>query len=141
MFESDKYIGIKHITNGDSFDGCDCLGLIRLFYREHGWSEDFWDNGEPVTVETIHDKDNWTRLFRYLNKNMKRVINPENLEYGDVVVFDVDGDLHLGIYIQDGLVLAMSVPVAEGKTKSVLYHRRMWSHAYKRGYRRCSNCQ
>ena len=136
MFDSDQYIGIRHITNGDTFDGCDCLGLVRLFYKEHKWGLTFKDKGAPVTAEHIHDKENWDRLFRYLNRKMKRVASSDQLEFGDVVVFNVDGDLHLGIYQQEGMVLTMSVPVVEGKTKSVLYHRRIWEKAFKRGYRR-----
>ena len=148
MFDSDRYIGIKHITGGDTFDGCDCLGLVRLFYKEHGWPEEFWDGGEPVTHENAHGKKAWNRLLRYFNRRLKKINNPDFLEFGDVVLFNVDGDLHLGIYMQEDLILAMAVPVDEGKTKSVLYHKRVWKQAFKKGYRmwkgrdkRCKNFQ
>ena len=135
-FDSDRFIGIVHKTNGDTFESCDCLGLVRLFYKEHGWTLDFWDGGEPITNETAHSKKAWDRLYRYLNKNMKRVKKPDQLEYGAVVLFNIDGDMHMGLYVGDGMLLAMAVPCKEGVTKSVLYHRRVWSVAYKRGYNR-----
>ena len=64
-FDSDKYIGIVHRTNGDTFDACDCLGLVRLFYREQGWPLTFWDNGEPITKDNFNTGKSWKRLFRY----------------------------------------------------------------------------
>ena len=45
-----KYIGIPHYFNTSSFRKCDCLGLIKLFYREHGWPQTF-DDGLPIESE------------------------------------------------------------------------------------------
>lgn len=133
-FDSDKYIGIVHRTNGDTFDACDCLGLVRLFYREQGWPLTFWDNGEPITKDNFNTGKSWKRLFRYLNENMDMTKDADSLQYGAVVVFVVNGDMHLGVYVGHGMVLAMAVPVKEGKSTSTLYHKRVWKLAFKRGY-------
>lgn len=50
MEDINKYVGIPHYFNQDSFDGCDCIGLCRLFYKEHGWKQDFKD-GKPITKD------------------------------------------------------------------------------------------
>lgn len=133
--QSDKFIGIPYVLNGKGYDGVDCLGLCRLFYKEHGWKQTFWDGGELLTHDSIGDAHNWGRLMKYLNKHMKRVYI-DDLQYGDIIVFNVRGDAHLGIYIQDDLVLAQMVPCIEGETSSVLYHKHVWELGFKKAYRR-----
>ncbi|BAL84691.1 hypothetical protein SELR_pSRC400400 (plasmid) [Selenomonas ruminantium subsp. lactilytica TAM6421] len=136
-FDTDKYIGIVHRTNGDTFKECDCVGLARLFYRENGWPETFWDDGEPITHENFNTGATWKRLLRYLNGHMEKTKDINSLRYGACVVFVVNGDMHLGVYVGKGMVLAMAVPVKEGKSTSTLYHKRVWALAFKRGYNRC----
>ncbi len=142
MLDTDKFIGIPHVFNGHDFDGCDCIGLCRLFYKEQGWPQRFWDNKEAITEENKSDKENWLRLYKYLGRHFKRVRKPEEMEDGGVVVFNINGDLHLGIYAGRGNILAMEVPVIYGKTRSTLYHSDMWQRAFVRGYnRKCKHSQ
>ena len=129
----DKFIGIRHLFNGDNYDGADCIGLCRLFYKEHGWKQDFKD-GKEVTKDW--QRKDRSRLFRYLSRNFKEIKAPELLEYGDVVVFNVNGDYHLGIYLSYGEILAMQVPVIEGETISTIYHKEIWEKAFKAGFKR-----
>lgn len=133
MENIDKYIGIVHRFNGDTFDGCDCIGLCRLFYREHGWSPKF-DDGKPVTHDW--EKKDSLRLVRYLQKNFTMTRDVGELQFGDILLFDIAGDSHLGIYLQYGDILAMQVPVDEGKTTSTIYHRHYWKPGFKAGFRR-----
>lgn len=130
---TDKYIGIKHLFNGDNFDGADCIGLCRLFYKEHGWKQDFKD-GNPVTREWQTNDPG--RLFRYLKRNFVETEKPEELTYGDIVLFKINGDYHLGIYLEYGKVLAMEVPYAEGKTMSTIYRSHFWRPFFVRGFKR-----
>lgn len=35
--ELDKYVGVKHKFNGDTFGGADCIGLCRLFFYSNAF--------------------------------------------------------------------------------------------------------
>lgn len=128
-----KYIGIPHYFNTSSFEKCDCLGLIKLFYREHGWPQTF-DDGLPI--ESEEDPSGWHRLIRYLNDNFNKVTDIASLQYGDVVIFSINECVHLGIYLEYGRMLAMQVPVCYGQTTSTIYRRQWWQGYFKAAYRR-----
>ena len=130
----DKFIGIPHHFGESSFDGCDCIGLVRLFYAEHGWSQNF-DDGLPVDKDTYMTAPVWRRLFRYLHMNFNEVAVPD---YGDVVLFRINDCEHLGVIIDKyGRLLSMTVPEQEGITTSRVYHRSMWKNVEHRVWRRC----
>lgn len=133
MENVDRYIGIPHKFNGRSFDGCDCIGLCALFYGEHGWAQNFSD-GNEITQDW--EKRDPMRLARYLEKNFTRVKTVDELCFGDVLLFNVCGDSHLGIYLEYGGILAMQVPVEEGKTTSTIYHKDVWYNGFKAGFKR-----
>ena len=126
-----KYIGIPYKYNSDGYGGTDCLGLCRLFYREHGWKQTFRD-GKPQG--SLRQGGQGFRLARYLTKFFTR-IKEDELKYGDILIFNVLGDPHLGIYIANGDILAMQVPCNE-TSRSMIYHKRFWSRAFVGAYRR-----
>ena len=117
-----KFVGIPHYFGESSFGKCDCLGLCRLFYREHGYKE-------------RKSFGAWRRLYTYLLTHMDRVSH-ETLQYGDLVVFQIEGEVHLGIYLSYGKLLTMQIPVKFGKTTSTIYHRDWWSRYFKYAFRR-----
>lgn len=133
MENINEYIGIVHKFNGQNFGGCDCLGLCRLFYREHKWNPS-WDDGKPITRDW--EKKDPLRLARYLNRHFDMTRNPDKLSFGDILLFNVCGDAHLGIYLEYGDILAMQVPCVEGETTSTIYHRHYWEQGFKAGFRR-----
>lgn len=126
----DRFIGIKHKFNGRDFDGADCIGLCQLFYRAFGYRQN-WDDGKTIGADWRKQYD---RLFRYLEKNFRSTKNPRELRFGDAVLFDVDGDYHLGLYLEYGKVLAMQVPCHEGVSQSTIYHKDDWEPAFVRGF-------
>ena len=134
MENIDKFIGIPHYFNQDSFEGCDCLGLCRLFYKEHGWKQTFCD-GKEITKKW-QEKNGNIRLFRYFKKNFKETDDITSLDYGDIVLFKVSGDYHFGIYLQYGKVLAMEVPVVYGKTTSSIFHKKLWELGFVTAFKR-----
>lgn len=136
MEDINKYVGIPHYFGESSFDGCDCIGLVRLFYREHGWPQTFTDGKpEEVTKENFAEPRMWRRLYEYLLKNFQRV-DYDDLRFGDVVVMKFDKDEHLGIYLEYGKVLGMEVPTVYGKSESTIYTRAWWTPSFKYGFRR-----
>ena len=99
MKNTNKFIGIPYAFNKSSFDSADCLGLCKLFYREHNWSETF-DDGKEITQEWY--KKEPYRLLRYLVKNFDKTKDINKLSYGDIIYFNVDSEGHIGIYIGYG---------------------------------------
>ena len=130
----DKYVGIPHYFGESSFAKCDCIGLCRLFYREHGWMH-IEDGGEEPNQDNFSDLKYWRRLYAFCVNNMNKV-DYDNLQYGDFVIFKVEGDLHTGIYLEYGKLLSMQIPTVYGKTTSTVYHRRWWTPFFKYAFRR-----
>ena len=128
----DKFVGIKHKFNGRDFDGTDCIGLCQLFYKHHKFKQS-WDDGKPVPPDWQKYK---YRLLLYLNKHFKKTNNVNSLEFGDVVLFNVDGDPHLGIWLEYGRILAMQVPCLEGVSQSTIYPKHFWLNAFVCGFKR-----
>lgn len=137
MENINKYIGIPHYFGESSFNKCDCIGLCRLFYREHGWKDTF-DDGKPVKKEHFSDVGVWRRLYKYCLTKMDRVEYDE-LDFGDFVIFQIEGDLHTGIYLGYGDLLSMQVPTVYGETISTVYHRSWWTPFFKYSFRRRDN--
>ena len=132
-----KYIGIPYLFAGHSFDGADCIGLARLFYHEHHYLPELYD-GE-------FEKDWWkkdkNRMVRWLVKNMTKV-DIENVEYGDFMYFNINGEGHCGIYVGNGKMLSTfppSTPQWDGSIlpdESMLIPRRIWSKGIRACFRR-----
>lgn len=133
----EKYIGIPHKFNGDTFEGCDCIGLVRLIYKTEGWNLPLWDGKQPITQENYSSLESWKRLLFYLRQRMTETKNIEKLEPGAVVMFNINHGLHLGVYIGNGDMLAMQVPCIEGRTRSTIYRKKIWKQAFRRGFNRC----
>ena len=125
-------IGLRHKFNGRDRNGVDCIGLCQLFYREHGYRQS-WGDGKPIPSDWQKYK---YRLLLYLSKHFTPTDDPEALTYGDVLLFDVDGDYHLGIFLEYGKILAMQVPCLEGVSQSTVYPKMFWLPAFVKGYRR-----
>lgn len=132
MINPNKYIGITHQFGQSSWESCDCIGLVKLFYNTEGFKE-------PIDDNMPMDKEEYAktpyRLLRYFLKNMDRVKDHNDLQYGDVVVFRVGGELHTAVYIGYGKVLAMAVPVVYGFTKSTIYKQNYWLSCFVSGFR------
>lgn len=95
-----KYLKIPYLHRGCSFEGCDCLGLVRLFYKEEmgillkdtEYEED-WYSAEPRRI-----------IQNYKYWNFKKVADSPQI--GDVLLIAEDEyPKHLGVVCQDGYFL------------------------------------
>lgn len=128
----EKFIGIPYKFLGTDFTGVDCIGLCQLFYFEHNLPIIFRDGREI--------KKDWYltepyRLARWLITNFDKIENQNDLEYGDVVLFEINGEGHTGIYIGDAKVLT----ILEFFKKSMIIHLKKGNVLYRNGFRKRVN--
>lgn len=134
MEDITKYLGLKYgfdKTKGQYH----CADICRMWYKDHGYTHCFDDGKkDPVSCEDFH-KNHQMRLLRYLLKYFNKVRDANDLQHGDVVVFNVDGDLHTGIYLQNGQILAMQVPCITNESLSAVFKRSYWQPLFYCGFR------
>ena len=131
------YIGIPYEFAGHTKDGADCIGLVRLFYRDNKWKPEIYDG----SFEHDWYKREPLRMVKWFMRNMRKVRDVHELTYGDVVYFHLNGEGHCGIYLEYGKVL-MTFPngeqwdTSEYPSSSFVSHRDFWGHGFKIGFRR-----
>lgn len=132
MEDLTKYIGLPYgFTDGKYH----CVDLCRLFYHDHGFIEDFDDHKPmPISLDDFNQHHK-LRLLKYLIRNFDRSDNEDDAEYGDIVLFDILGDMHTGIYLEDGQILAMQVPCND-QAISTIYKHKFWRYAFKYVFKR-----
>jgi cell wall-associated NlpC family hydrolase len=94
-----KFIGIPFEYGGASFQGCDCFGLIQLYWREELGKE------FPIRLKKRYSKNDEQATFE--NVISARVVDfIDEPEPHDIVAFFYkDKYVHLGLYMGDGKVL------------------------------------
>ena len=87
-----RFIGIPWKEGGCSFDGCDCYGLVRLWYMAtKGLDIGFHMNGIEGYMKTTNLQ--WTEVEK------------GNEREGDVIVCEENGGLHCMLVIRKGSAL------------------------------------
>ena len=99
----DKFIGIPYKFLGTDFNGADCIGLCQLFFYEHGIMLE-WRDGKPID-KNWYEKEPY-RLVRWLHVHFDK-IKYDELKYGDVVLFEINGEGHTGICVGNHKVLTI----------------------------------
>lgn len=101
MSAIEKYLGIPYKSKGRDFSGCDCWGLVVLFYKNEFNvdlpSYDRW----YVDVENLEVLD-------YTVTNNRATLYEEVKEpkYGDIVLFRIKGYVvHCGIVLNNNMFL------------------------------------
>lgn len=96
-----KYLQIPHLHLGRDFKGCDCLGLVRLFYKEefnitlpdYTDYEENWHLKDALLITKSYKKCGFTRV-------------KDSPRYGDVLLLRESGYLkHLGVVVKDSCFL------------------------------------
>ena len=123
-----KFIGIPYEFLGTDFTGVDCIGLCQLFYFQHGIPLIFRD-GRPITKDWYLTEP--YRMVRWFLAYFQKIEDIVDLQYGDVVIFEINGESHTGIYIDDFKVLT----VLELFKKSMIIRLRKQNILYRCGFR------
>lgn len=128
MVSFNKYVGIPFKEKGQDWDGCDCWGLVRLFYRT--------EYGVILTDLTTYYKDTSDKInigqAAEIEKHNARLT--DSPKEGDVILFRFFGyPMHVGIYINDQKMLHVMKgidAIIERHDKSPWKHRKLGVYVY-----------
>lgn len=123
-----KYVGIPFKERGQDWDGCDCFGLVRLFYKtEYGVIL----TDLTTQYQSTSDKENIKKAAEIEKKNARLTNTPKE---GDVILFHFYGyPMHVGIYIDNQRMLHVMKgidAVIEKHTKNYWQHRKLGVFTY-----------
>jgi len=93
-----RYIGIKYVSKGTDFNGVDCYGLCKLFYKNE------FQKDLPDYSEHYQDAENSNEATATVNYGIKewKEVDKDEPELGDIIVFKILGlPTHVGIYLTD----------------------------------------
>jgi cell wall-associated NlpC family hydrolase len=109
MVDLKKFVGIPYGFNCETYESADCVGLVKLFYEEHGYNLSKYDR---PTSEDWFVKDKF-KVVKYLLKHFDKTRDIDNLSYGDLLVVEINGESHLFIYLGYDKVLTTYPKVSE----------------------------
>ncbi|MFZ2967916.1 MAG: NlpC/P60 family protein [Sulfuricurvum sp.] len=97
-----EFVGIPFADGEQSFDGANCYGLVRLFYREQLGIEI-----PDLRVHSDHSNRVWATYLKEISEHWHNVDEPEKY---DVIAMAQDVNHprivnHVGVYLGDGKVL------------------------------------
>lgn len=124
----EKFVGLPFKFLGTDKTGVDCIGLCQYFLCSHGIEIEFRD-GRPIEKDWFLTEP--YRLIKWLFHNFDKVDNMYDLQYGDIVLFEINGESHTGIYIDNGKVLT----ILEVFKKSMIMHLKARNMFYRCGFR------
>lgn len=100
----DRFVGIPYKFLGIDYDGVDCIGLCQLFYFEHGICLE-WRDGREIEQDWYVKEP--FRLVRFLHLHFNKLKNMDDMKYGDIALFEINGEGHTGVYVGNGKVLTI----------------------------------
>ena len=124
-----KYIGIPYKFLGTDFDGVDCIGLCHLFMNDYQGINITWRDGRTISKDWYVTEP--FRLARWLCTYFNKVKDMNNLRFGDIVLFEINGESHTGVYVGDMKVLT----ILEVFKKSMIIHLKKQNAFYQCGFR------
>jgi cell wall-associated NlpC family hydrolase len=103
----DQFIGIPWKFNGRDKEGLDCVGMCAYIYDYFGWKQT-WTDGKPI--EEGWYKTQPLRMLLWLRRNFIPTKDRNLLKTGDIILFKISGEHHLGIYEKYGQFLTIMPP-------------------------------
>jgi NlpC/P60 family. len=82
------------------------------------------------------------RLIRYLAKHLDSTRDASELSFGDVCYFCINGEGHVGIYLEYGKILSTFPPDCQQwdgsilPDRSMVLHKSMWFKGFSAGFKR-----
>lgn len=119
-----NFVGIVYDLKNNSFEGADCIGIVDLFYKCHGWKSDLMKYYPKEIHWNLLD---FIKIIKYLKRNFTIINNPAFVEYGDIVLFKRDTTYHLGIADDNLGLLTQSFPSVSFLTTSKVYMFIEWA--------------
>lgn len=85
-----RFVGIPYLRGGRDFSGCDCFGLLKLYYAEvlHIELPDVCD-AEIARIAELFEKIDTLRALSTAFR----------MTEGDVITFDFNGERHVGVAV------------------------------------------
>lgn len=95
MCDVTSYLGIPYVSKGRDFNGCDCWGLVHLFYQKE------YNLELPTYSSWYIDVENLSVLDYTVNTNKSiGYTQVQEPKFGDIILFKIKGFIvHCGIYI------------------------------------------
>jgi cell wall-associated NlpC family hydrolase len=99
-----KYLGIPYVWMGRNTSGCDCWGLVQIFYaKEFDITVPDYKDLYSHFGETGWTKDKYIALgfdiFKKASSNCATAITEKDLKYGDMIILTGVSCTHIGIYL------------------------------------------
>lgn len=129
MKDLSKYFEIPWKENGRSREGCDCWGLVRLFYLEE-WGIEIDDFS--AAYETHLDREKIKKIAETEKKKWIRIEGAPNV--GDILEIPISkNDFHVGVIAIPGMLLhiedgafAQLIPLKSIRIKNRI--KGIWRH-------------
>lgn len=95
-----KFIGIPYKLHGRDFNGCDCYGLVYLYFSEHGYTLPKYDFSY-----TLEHADNEITVDRAL---LLGELLDKPRESSIVLLYMRGKPVHIGVFTENGILHASS---------------------------------
>lgn len=128
-----NFIDIVFDLKNNSFAGADCIGLVDLYYKCHGWNSELM-NYYPESIQW--NTSDFRHLIKYLSSNFKRTNDVNALSVGDIIVFKIDITRHIGIIMDNKGLLTQGLPACQFLSSSIIYSFCDWTKWEWIGFRR-----
>jgi len=117
MKNLNKLVGIPFKLNRKDFDGCDCRGIVWLYYKHIKDREIPFSDGHRVFFR--NSKNDISRMIKVL-ETFATPVESKNLKGGDIVIIEnIDNVGALGVCINSRQLLHMNKAVGSCLTRLV----------------------